>query len=93
MQRVRRVLSRGCLTGAVQELHASHVESTLLSQVRVAVVGQEIDVWVLGRTRVRLNVGTRPLYLRIYALAYEHFTSYSVSRAVNREGTPAYDEH
>ena len=41
----------------VQELHASHVESTLLSQVRVAVVGQEIDVWVLGRTRVRLNVG------------------------------------
>ena len=40
-----------------QELHASHVESTLLSQVRVAVVGQEIDVWVLGRTRVRLNVG------------------------------------
>ena len=41
----------------MQELHASHVESTLLSQVRVAVVGQEIDVWVLGRTRVRLNVG------------------------------------
>lgn len=25
--------------------------------MRVAVVGQEIDVWVLGRTRVRLNVG------------------------------------
>ncbi|PIL32676.1 transporter [Ganoderma sinense ZZ0214-1] len=40
----------------ILELHASHVESTLLSQVRVAVVGQEIDVWVLGRTRVRLNV-------------------------------------
>ncbi|KAF8553261.1 AAA-domain-containing protein [Imleria badia] len=38
------------------ELHASHVESTLLSQVRVAKVGQEIDVWVLGRTRVRLLV-------------------------------------
>ncbi|GBE85761.1 Peroxisome biosynthesis protein [Sparassis crispa] len=38
------------------ELHASHVESTLLSQVRVANIGQEIDVWVLGRTRVRLNV-------------------------------------
>ncbi|KAH9895808.1 AAA-domain-containing protein [Cubamyces lactineus] len=40
----------------ILELHASHVESTLLSQVRVAVVGQEINVWVLGRTRVRLNV-------------------------------------
>jgi len=38
------------------EIHASHVESTLLSQVRVARIGQEIDVWVLGRTRVRLRV-------------------------------------
>ncbi|KAG7449775.1 AAA-domain-containing protein [Guyanagaster necrorhizus] len=38
------------------DIHASHVESTLLSQVRVANIGQEIDVWVLGRTRVRLTV-------------------------------------
>ncbi|KAJ7647537.1 P-loop containing nucleoside triphosphate hydrolase protein [Roridomyces roridus] len=38
------------------DIHASHVESTLLSQVRVAKVGQEINVWVLGRTRVRLKV-------------------------------------
>ncbi|KAF8070403.1 P-loop containing nucleoside triphosphate hydrolase protein [Lyophyllum atratum] len=38
------------------EIHASHVESTLLSQVRVAKAGQEIDVWVMGRTRVRLRV-------------------------------------
>ncbi|KAJ7128978.1 P-loop containing nucleoside triphosphate hydrolase protein [Mycena crocata] len=38
------------------DIHASHVESTLLSQVRVAKIGQEIDVWVLGRTRVRLRV-------------------------------------
>ncbi|KAJ7287329.1 P-loop containing nucleoside triphosphate hydrolase protein [Mycena rebaudengoi] len=38
------------------DIHASHVESTLLSQVRVAQIGQEIDVWVLGRTRVRLLV-------------------------------------
>ncbi|KAH9485161.1 Peroxisome biosynthesis protein PAS1 [Psilocybe cubensis] len=38
------------------EIHASHVESTLLSQVRVVKIGQEIDVWVLGRTRVRLRV-------------------------------------
>ncbi|KAG6885001.1 hypothetical protein C0993_006652 [Termitomyces sp. T159_Od127] len=38
------------------EIHASHVESTLLSQVRVVKTGQEIDVWVMGRTRVRLRV-------------------------------------
>ena len=48
---------------ALQELHAEQVESTLLSQVRVASVGQEIDVWVLGRTRIRLRVGTSPLAL------------------------------
>ena len=46
-----------CYSYHAQELHASHVESTLLSQVRVAAVGQEIDIWVLGRTRVRLRVG------------------------------------
>lgn len=40
----------------ILELHATHVEGTFLSQVRVAFVGQEIDVWVLGRTRVRLKV-------------------------------------
>ncbi|KAI0060488.1 AAA-domain-containing protein [Artomyces pyxidatus] len=40
----------------ILELHADHVESTLLSQVRVAAVNQEIDVWVLGRTRIRLRV-------------------------------------
>ncbi|ETW75050.1 AAA family ATPase, CDC48 subfamily [Heterobasidion irregulare TC 32-1] len=40
----------------ILELHADQVESTLLSQVRVASVGQEIDVWVLGRTRIRLRV-------------------------------------
>ncbi|CAL1715282.1 unnamed protein product [Somion occarium] len=40
----------------ILEIHASHVESTLLSQVRVAAIDQEIDVWVLGRTRVRLKV-------------------------------------
>lgn len=40
----------------IVELHAAHVEGTLLSQVRVANVGQEINVWVLGRTRVRLRI-------------------------------------
>jgi len=40
----------------MQEIHASHLENTLLSQVRVVKIGQEIDVWVLGRTRIRLRV-------------------------------------
>ncbi|KAH9048455.1 AAA-domain-containing protein [Lactarius hengduanensis] len=40
----------------ILELHADHVESTLLSQVRVAPPNQEVDVWVLGRTRIRLRV-------------------------------------
>ncbi|KZV74257.1 AAA-domain-containing protein [Peniophora sp. CONT] len=39
----------------ILELHAEHVESTLLSQVRVASFGQELDVWVHGATRVRLR--------------------------------------
>jgi peroxin-1 len=38
------------------EIHASHTESILLSQVRVAKIGQEIDVWILGKTRVRLRI-------------------------------------
>ncbi|KAH8996318.1 AAA-domain-containing protein [Lactarius akahatsu] len=42
----------------ILELHADHVESTLLSQVRVAPPNQEVDVWVLGRTRIRLRVPT-----------------------------------
>ncbi|KAI9462642.1 AAA-domain-containing protein [Russula earlei] len=40
----------------ILELHAEHVESTLLSQVRVAPSNQEVDVWILGRTRIRLRV-------------------------------------
>ena len=51
------LMTEGNTSYFLQELHASHVESTLLSQVRVAALGQEIDVWVLGRTRVRLRVG------------------------------------
>ncbi|KIJ51215.1 hypothetical protein M422DRAFT_223669 [Sphaerobolus stellatus SS14] len=40
----------------ILELHAGYVEENFLSQVRAASVGQEIDVWVLGRTRVRFTV-------------------------------------
>ena len=45
-----------CTNSEEQEIHSSHVESTLLSQVRVVKIGQELDVWVMGRTRVRLRV-------------------------------------
>ncbi|KAL5524266.1 PEX1 [Sanghuangporus sanghuang] len=38
------------------ELHASYVEQNLLSQVRAASIGQEVDVWIFGRTRARLRV-------------------------------------
>ncbi|KZP10917.1 hypothetical protein FIBSPDRAFT_962697 [Athelia psychrophila] len=37
------------------EIHACHVTDTLLDQVRVAKIGQEIDVWVLGRTKAHLR--------------------------------------
>lgn len=40
----------------ILELHADYVEDNLLSQVRVACIGQEVDVWVLGRTRVRFKI-------------------------------------
>ncbi|KAG8958543.1 Peroxisome biosynthesis protein pex1 [Tulasnella sp. 419] len=40
----------------ILELHAEYVEHNLLSQVRVACIGQEVDVWVLGRTRIRFRV-------------------------------------
>jgi hypothetical protein len=48
-----------------QESHASHIESNMISQVRVANIGQEINVWVMGRTRVRLRVGETVLYRTI----------------------------
>lgn len=42
------------------EIQADHVEATLLGQVYVAKIGQEINVWVLWRTRIRLRVGAFP---------------------------------
>jgi len=41
----------------------------------VAKIGQEIDVWVLGRTRVRLKVGT----LNIFILINDSLTFFTVS--------------
>ncbi|EJT96675.1 AAA-domain-containing protein [Dacryopinax primogenitus] len=40
----------------ILQLHAEFVETNFLSQVRVAPVGQEVDVWVLGRTRIRFKI-------------------------------------
>ncbi|TDL24398.1 hypothetical protein BD410DRAFT_119913 [Rickenella mellea] len=54
----------------ILELHASYVEQNLLAQVRVACVGQEVDVWVLGRTRVRLRVGTWRFHVCVVRLCF-----------------------
>ncbi|KAJ3813169.1 P-loop containing nucleoside triphosphate hydrolase protein [Lentinula aff. lateritia] len=61
------------------EIHASHVESTLLSQVRVAKVGQEINVWVLGRTRVRLKIVSLAPQAKDDALLLSTNTEVSIS--------------
>ncbi|KAG6813748.1 hypothetical protein H0H92_007700 [Tricholoma furcatifolium] len=61
------------------EIHASHVESTLLSQVRVAKAGQEIDVWVMGRTRVRLKVVSLSPSLKDSALLLTTDTEVSIA--------------
>ncbi|KAL1696033.1 P-loop containing nucleoside triphosphate hydrolase protein [Schizophyllum commune] len=71
------------------ELHAGHVESTLLSQVRVAKVGQEIDVWVLGRTRVRLLVGSLDVSSKTNAALLTTDTEISIAPKLHRRGAPA----
>ncbi|KAG8859203.1 Peroxisome biosynthesis protein pex1 [Serendipita sp. 411] len=40
----------------ILELHAQYVEENLLSQVRVAADGQQINVWVMGKTLIRFRV-------------------------------------
>ncbi|KZP19180.1 hypothetical protein FIBSPDRAFT_955715 [Athelia psychrophila] len=42
--------------GFNDSIHAGHVKDTLLGQMHGAEMGQEIGVWVLGRTGVRLRV-------------------------------------
>jgi hypothetical protein len=50
-----------------KEIHAGYVEDNMLAQVRTVCAGQEIDVWVLGRTRVRFRIGkTSLLFLSDY---------------------------
>ncbi|KAL1660364.1 P-loop containing nucleoside triphosphate hydrolase protein [Schizophyllum commune] len=71
------------------ELHAGHVESTLLSQVRVAKVGQEIDVWVLGRTRVRLLVGSLDVSSKTNAALLTTDTEISIAPKPHRRGAQA----
>ncbi|KAG5645414.1 hypothetical protein DXG03_006238 [Asterophora parasitica] len=66
------------------EIHASHVESTLLSQVRVAKVGQEIDVWVMGRTRVRLRVVSLDPTSKGHALLLTTNTEVSIAPKLHR---------
>ncbi|WVR06200.1 hypothetical protein IAU60_003230 [Kwoniella sp. DSM 27419] len=40
----------------ILEQHASFLEDHLLSQMRAAQKGQEIDVWVAGKTKIRIRV-------------------------------------
>ncbi|WRT67611.1 uncharacterized protein IL334_004583 [Kwoniella shivajii] len=40
----------------ILEQHASFLETHLLSQLRAAQKGQEIDVWVAGKTKIRIRV-------------------------------------
>ena len=44
----------------LQEEQASFLEDNLLSQLRAARVGQELNVWVQGRTKIRIRVGELP---------------------------------
>jgi peroxin-1 len=41
----------------ILEQHASFLENNLLSQLRAAQKDQEINIWVLGRTKIRIRVG------------------------------------
>lgn len=41
----------------ILEQNANYLENNLLSQLRAAQKGQEIDVWVMGRTKIRIRVG------------------------------------
>lgn len=52
------------------------MENNLLSQVRVVAVDQEVDVWVLGRTRIRFRVGT---FFRLSRAMSSHTTTLLVS--------------
>ncbi|KAJ7188574.1 P-loop containing nucleoside triphosphate hydrolase protein [Mycena filopes] len=70
------------------DIHASHVESTLLSQVRVAKIGQEIDVWVLGRTRVRLRVVSIQPEVKGNALLLTTNTEVSIAPKLHAKKAP-----
>lgn len=47
-------------TDALQEQHASFLENNLLGQLRAAQKGQELNVWVKGKTKLRIRVGQYP---------------------------------
>ncbi|ORY27869.1 P-loop containing nucleoside triphosphate hydrolase protein [Naematelia encephala] len=40
----------------ILEQHANYLENNLLSQLRAAQKGQLLDVWVMGRTKIRIRV-------------------------------------
>lgn len=61
------------------------MEQNLLSQVRVASVGQEVNVWVFGRTRARLRIGE----VLFYPLIVVHIDPLKVSFIPNSSKSDA----
>lgn len=41
-----------------QELHTGYLENNLLSQLRAASAGMDVVVWVHGKTKISLRIGT-----------------------------------
>jgi hypothetical protein len=41
----------------LQELHTNYLENNLLSQMRAATAGTTVNVWVLGKTKIKLKIG------------------------------------
>lgn len=42
----------------MQELHTGYLENNLLSQLRAAAAGMDVSVWVHGKTKISLHIGT-----------------------------------
>lgn len=70
-----------------QEQNANYLENNLLGQLRAAQKGQEINVWVMGRTKIRIRVGecARDERLALTADATNPPTSSSSAVLVNFE--------
>ncbi|KZP14051.1 hypothetical protein FIBSPDRAFT_959997 [Athelia psychrophila] len=71
------------------EIHAGHIEDTLLGQVRVAKISQEIKICVLGRTIVSLRVVSLDPQSKSDALLLTTNTESLSQVSVTNESEPA----